>query len=114
MFHLFSKGFVNLIKTRQMVVNKLCLIMFQVLLEMSPGMGVDKYVLSSDDLKQHRDVLHHWGPCQLVRKLMSDDGFDANLTNPITGKEESLQDLVCFGSPEVLKWNKGHCKIPAI
>ena len=88
--------------------------MFQVLLEMSPGMGVDKYVLSSDDLKQHRDVLHHWGPCQLVRKLMSDDGFDANLTNPITGKEESLQDLVCFGSPEVLKWNKGHCKIPAI
>ena len=69
---------------------------------MSPGMGVDKYVLSCDDLKQHRDVLHHWGPCQLVRKLMSDEGFDAHLTNPITGKDESLQDLVCFGSPEVI------------
>ena len=68
---------------------------------MSPGMGVDKYVLSSDDLKHHRDVVHHWGPCQLVRKLMSDEGFDAHLTNPITGKDESLQDLVCFGSPEV-------------
>ena len=69
---------------------------------MSPGMGVDKYVLSSDDLRNHREVLHHWGPCQLVRKLMSDEGFDAHLTNPITEKEESLQDLVCFGSPEVI------------
>ena len=68
---------------------------------MSPGMGVDKYVLSSDDMKNHRDVIHHWGPCQLVRKLMSDEGFDAHLTNPVTGKDESLQDLVCFGSPEV-------------
>ena len=66
-------------------------------------MGVDKYVLSSDDLRHHRDLLHHWGPCQLVKSLMSDDGFDASLTNPMTGKEETLQDLVCFGSSEVIR-----------
>ena len=64
---------------------------------------MDKYVLSADDLKGHKDMVHHWGPCQLVKSLMSEEGFDARLMNPISGKTESLQDLVCFGSLEVSK-----------
>ena len=66
-------------------------------------MGVDKYVLSSNDLKSHKDTVHHWGPCQLVKSLMSEEGFDARLTNPTSGKAERLQDLVCFGSSEVIQ-----------
>ena len=73
----------------------------QVLLEMSPGMGVDKYVYSSSDLKSHNAHPHTWGPADLVRKLMSDQGFDAVLENPTSGALETLSQLVCFGSTEV-------------
>ena len=68
---------------------------------MSPGMGVDKYVYSPCDLARHTPSPHTWGPADLVRKLMSDDSFDAVLANPNTGVEETLRQLVCFGSTEV-------------
>ena len=81
-------------------------IRLQVLLEMSPGMGVDKYVYSSSDLKSHNARPHTWGPADLVRKLMSDQGFDAVLENPTSGALETLSQLVCFGSTEVSVYNK--------
>ena len=73
----------------------------QVLLEMSPGMGVDKHVYSSWDLKHHREPSHTWGPSVMVQSLMSDQGFDSELVNPSSNKKETLQELVCFGSSEV-------------
>lgn len=73
----------------------------QVLLEMSPGMGVDKYVLSSRDLRNHEAHVHPYSPCELVRSLMGEEGFDSALVHPKTGLNEKLQDLLCFGSPEV-------------
>ena len=64
-------------------------------------MGVDKYVLSVNDLKMHSDSPHNWGPVDLLRGLMSKEHFDATLHNPVTRKNEVLRDLVCFGSHEV-------------
>ena len=74
----------------------------KVLLEMSPGLGVDKSIQSADDLKNHREKIHHWGPQELVKALLT-DGFSTKLTNPNTSKVESLADLICFGSTEVHK-----------
>merc|ERR1712241_917405 len=73
----------------------------QVLLEMSPGLGVDKSIQSADDLKNHRENIHYWGPQELVKALLT-DGFSTKLTNPNTSKVESLADLICFGSTEIL------------
>lgn len=73
----------------------------QVLLEMSPGMGVDKSILSVADLKAHAKTIGHWGPQDLVSALLK-DGFSAKLKNPITEQMETLCDLICFGSSEIL------------
>jgi len=58
-------------------------------------------VYSSSDLKSHNARPHTWGPADLVRKLMSDQGFDAVLENPTSGALETLSQLVCFGSTEI-------------
>ena len=76
------------------------MIFFQVLLEMSPGMGVDKSILSVADLKSHSKDIGHWGPQELISALLK-DGFSAKLKNPLTGEFETLCDLICFGSSEV-------------
>ena len=68
---------------------------------MSPGLGVDKSILSASDLKSHCDQIHEWGPQEVVKALLK-DGFSAKLKNG-DGKEESLCDLICFGSNEVKK-----------
>ena len=67
---------------------------------MSPGMGVDKSILSVADLKSHAKSIGHWGPQELVSALLK-DGFSAKLKNPFTEQVESLCDLICFGSSEV-------------
>ena len=73
----------------------------QVLLEMSPGLGVDKSILSAKDLKAHTENVHAWGPQELVTALLK-DGFSAKLENPNNkGQSESLCDLICFSSSEV-------------
>ena len=66
---------------------------------MSPGLGVDKSILSSADLKLHSDQVYEWGPQELVTALMA-DGFAAKMKNPHQDQPESLCDLICFGSHE--------------
>jgi len=73
----------------------------QVLLEMSPGQGVDKSILSTADLKSHTEKVHEWGPQELV-KALTNDGFSAKMKNPHRNEEESLCNLICFGSSEIL------------
>merc|ERR1711953_1154048 len=68
---------------------------------MSPGMGVDKSILSVADLKSHSKDIGHWGPQELISALLK-DGFSAKLKNPLTGEFETLCDLICFGSSEIL------------
>ena len=65
---------------------------------MSPGLGVDKSILSSADLKSHSEQVHEWGPQELVQALLK-DGFSAKMKNKQS--EERLCDLICFGSSEV-------------
>ena len=67
---------------------------------MSPGQGVDKSILSTADLKSHTDNVHEWGPQELV-KALTNDGFSAKMKNPHRNEDESLCDLICFGSSEV-------------
>ena len=87
-------------KKRSRYINKNYDFFFQVLLEMSPGMGVDKSILSVADLKSHSKDIGHWGPQELISALLK-DGFSAKLKNPLTGEFETLCDLICFGSSEV-------------
>ena len=74
--------------------------MSQVMLEMSPGMGMDKNILSVHDLKSHKSKVKHWGPPVFIEALLK-SGFDATLANPESQTEESLAHLVCYGSEDV-------------
>lgn len=67
---------------------------------MSPGMGVDKCVMSSHDLKNYDSKVFAWDPAQTAKSLFL-DGFGAKVYNPVAKVEESLLDLICFGSKEV-------------
>ena len=71
---------------------------------MSPGQGVDKSILSTADLKSHAEKVHEWGPQELV-KALTNDGFSAKMKNPHQNEEESLCNLICFGSSEVIVFN---------
>ena len=67
----------------------------QVLLEMSPGLPVDKIILSSLDLKAHKSHPMQWTPGH-VMKAMMEGGWSAELR-----PGESLASVLCFGCDSV-------------
>jgi len=72
----------------------------QVLLEMSPGLPMDKYIVSSAELKS-QDQPMQWSPRDTMAALHSGGWSQVlgNTANPDT--HETLIDLLCFGSTEV-------------
>ncbi len=73
---------------------------FQVLLEMSPGMGVDKCLMSPHDLRHHNAKVHVWNPVEVVKTLFR-NGFESYIHNSSSNVDELMIDLICFGSKEV-------------
>ena len=67
----------------------------QVLLEMSPGLPVDKIILSSADLKAHKSHPMQWTPGH-VMKAMMEGGWSAELR-----PGESLASVLCFDCDSV-------------
>ena len=67
----------------------------QVLLEMSPGLPVDKIIMSSADLKAHKAEPMQWSPGQVMAAMM-EGGWSAELR-----KGESLASVLCFDSDSV-------------
>ncbi len=63
-------------------------------------MGVDKCVMSSHDLRKYDSKVYAWEPAQTAKSLFL-DGFEAKVYNPVAKVEESLLDLICFGSKDV-------------
>ena len=74
---------------------------FQVLLEMSPGLPVEKFVLSHSDLKHHREDVHSYSTADIVTAMSKESGFETAVRNPKSKKHETLRDLLCFGNGEV-------------
>ena len=72
----------------------------QVLLEMSPGLPVDKLILSSQDLKDHTPSVMTWSP-GVVMSVMMKEGWSGSLVNTQHSRHETLQSLLCFNSDEV-------------
>ncbi|XP_063604789.1 death-associated protein kinase 1-like isoform X2 [Penaeus indicus] len=73
----------------------------QVLVEMCPGLVLEKHVLSAEQLSSHASTVYAWPPADIYTALLS-GGVRASLQNPLTDKEESFTQLVCFGSQEVV------------
>ena len=86
-----------------LVSNESCTFLgrFQVLLEMSPGLPVEKFVLSHSDLKQHREDVHSYSTSDIVTAISKESGFETAIRNPKSKKHETLRDLLCFGNGEV-------------
>ncbi|PSN41147.1 hypothetical protein C0J52_05197 [Blattella germanica] len=73
----------------------------QVLLEMSPGLPIEKHILSAEQLRLHSDLVQCWAPDELMASILQPPCLNAKLFNPLTGNYESVLDLVGFGAPEV-------------
>lgn len=73
----------------------------QVLVEMCPGLSVEKHVLSALDLRNHCAASYCFPPDQLMLALLSDDRLDARLYNPLAECYETLAELIAFNSNEV-------------
>ena len=72
----------------------------QVLLEMSPGLPMDKYIISSADIKEQKHPMQ-WSPRDTMAALHS-GGWEQVMPNTNqTGRKETLTDLLCFGSEDV-------------
>lgn len=68
---------------------------------MSPGLPVEKHVLSAEQLRLHSDLVQCWSPDQLMAGILQPSGLNSKLLNPLTGNYESVLDLVGFGAFEV-------------
>ncbi|XP_071518371.1 death-associated protein kinase 1-like [Panulirus ornatus] len=73
----------------------------QVLVEMCPGLVLEKHVLSAEQLSGHASTVYAWPPADIYTTLLS-NGVRASLHNPLTEKEEAFIQLVCFGSQDVV------------
>ena len=69
---------------------------------MSPGLAIEKHVLSSSDLGTSHNNIHSYSPEEVVAKIQQTQDFQGKLKNPISGKEERILDLICFKSEEVI------------
>ena len=72
----------------------------QVLLEVCPGMVLERHVLSAAQLSQHAPSVYAWTPAHAHAALLK-GGVEAALTNGVTKAEEPVLDTICFGSQEV-------------
>jgi hypothetical protein len=68
---------------------------------MSPGLPIEKHILSAEQLRLHSDLVHCWSPDQLMASILQPPGLSSKLLNPLTGNYESVLDLVGFGACEV-------------
>ncbi|XP_042240945.1 death-associated protein kinase 1-like isoform X3 [Homarus americanus] len=73
----------------------------QVLVEMCPGLVLEKHVLSADQLTSHSSTVYAWPPADIYTSLLG-GGVRASLHNPLTEKDETFSQLVCFGSQDVV------------
>jgi hypothetical protein len=97
---------------------------WQVLLEMSPGLAVDKFIMSSHDLAaaatgpaapvtasthpaapvtaatRPAAAVHLWRP-GLAMEAMLREGWDGALDHPTTGEKETLLSLLCWDCVDV-------------
>lgn len=68
---------------------------------MSPGLAVDKFVLSSHELFTHGPApVHAFRPAEIIKCLI-ESGFEGELENRNSRRREKLIDLICFGSRDV-------------
>ena len=68
---------------------------------MSPGLPVEKFVLSHSDLKHHREDVHSYSTADIVTAMSKESGFETAVRNLKSKKHETLRDLLCFGNGEV-------------
>ncbi|XP_046679554.1 death-associated protein kinase dapk-1-like [Homalodisca vitripennis] len=73
----------------------------QVLVEMCPGLSVEKHVLSALDLRNHCGASYCFPPDQLMLALLSEERLNSRLYNPLAECYETLAELITFNSNEV-------------
>lgn len=83
------------------LIEELLSVIDQVLLEMSPGLAIEKHVLSVADLQSHSEPLHSYSPCELMSALLQPARLDSELYNPFADCYETLRQLIAFNDHEI-------------
>jgi hypothetical protein len=72
-----------------------------VLLDVIPGLPVEKHLLSSYDLQIHAIPIHCYPPDELMKAVLKANGLDAPIKNPLADITETVLDLLSFGMEHV-------------
>ncbi|XP_075209802.1 death-associated protein kinase 1-like [Lycorma delicatula] len=83
------------------LIEELLSVIDQVLLEMSPGLAVEKHVLSVADLRTHSEPPHCFPPSELMMALLQPTRLETTVYNPLADCYENLKQLVAFNDSEV-------------
>uniref|UniRef100_A0A1B6DYK5 Roc domain-containing protein n=2 Tax=Clastoptera arizonana TaxID=38151 RepID=A0A1B6DYK5_9HEMI len=73
----------------------------QVLVEMCPGLAIEKHIISVEDLRSHCVAPYCYPPDVLMKAMLEDTCLDTQVHNPLADCQETLFDLIAFGSNEV-------------
>lgn len=72
------------------------------MVEMLPGLAVEKHYLSPNDLKHHVYPPHCYSPQDLSRASMKTRGLETSLQNPQTKISETVLDIIAFSLDKVI------------
>lgn len=76
------------------------------MMDMVPGLLIEKHFLSAYDLRTHASPMHCYPPDTVMLAAISDAGMDTKLSNPLANVSESVLQLISFGAEEVWTFKK--------
>lgn len=68
---------------------------------MLPGIACERHVLSSEELRLHVDEPYCWPPENILSAILSPKNLNTPLRNPNIGQDETVLQLIGFGSEKV-------------
>lgn len=74
-----------------------------VLMDVVPGLVVEKHYLSAYDLRTHACPLHCYSPDVVMMASLEESGLDTVLSNPLANVSESVLQLLSFGADEEVR-----------
>ncbi|XP_014251310.1 death-associated protein kinase 1-like isoform X2 [Cimex lectularius] len=71
-----------------------------VLLDIVPGLLMEKHTLSAYDLRTHASPVYCYAPDVLMKASLESKGFETMVTNPLANTSETILELISFGMEE--------------
>uniref|UniRef100_A0A023EZ51 Putative serine/threonine protein kinase n=1 Tax=Triatoma infestans TaxID=30076 RepID=A0A023EZ51_TRIIF len=74
-----------------------------VLMDVAPGLVVEKHLMSAYDLRTHAIPIYCYSPDILMKASLETTDLDTQVTNPLANTTESILQLISFGMDEEVR-----------